>query len=743
MPKRLAVLPTLFLMLHAWAAPRPTSPILKAIEKNPYALVNVTAADMPASPDVLQLGKRSTQALSRCLADNPDANLRADCASMLGTLGDVSALATLHVALEDWEPEVRLRVIQALGQLADHRSTQPLIAAYARNDETNENREAVLKSLGALGDKSAIAFLRKILDGNEHRPTAFAALWRNRHLVSKGVLIDEVDSALRSEDGALQYAAALKAAELRSPKLVKALVRHIDAPDANLRNKVIRALGLIGDKRAEPALLALLPKVRDARLLNNVAFALERIDRPAFFAEVQRLITHKQAVIRMNAAFVVGDVQRQDGAALLQKALSDPSDRVRLEAIEAAGKLPEPAPLLLQALHDDSESVRLQAVTAGEKLRQPLPLLTQAMRDASHQVRHQAVVVASTMKQPPAPLLISALNDPDPAVQRAALDGIAQSKLSLAIPALQPFLADPKAPLYEPAVYALHELAAADPLWSATRAGSNDLIHDLLFASDDAARRHRAALTLAQLGDGRVHDYAVDCLFGNRCALPDVAPLLVKEADPSVIRRLELVWARGKPEWGPLLVKLRAPGLGELARADLELRGDADLAGVLRSTELLVDLGETSARPQVVARLDRAGTWQRLRLLLLLGRLGESQAAARVGAILDELPVEWLPDAAAVLGDVQDPSERKQLLTELTRRQGRPDYHLALAAAAVQLAWQPRALPPRLLDGVAAAQPRERELSRRYLRRAAPEGVTAALTHDRRSEVREELQRLQ
>src|SRR5439155_1820480 len=196
-----------------------------------------------------------------------------------------------------------------------------------------------------------------------------------------GVLVDEVDRALRSDDANLKYAAALKAASVASPKLVKALVRQIDAPDDNLRNKSIRALGLIGDKRAEPALLALLPKVRDARLLNNVAFALERIDRPAFFAEVERLITHKQAVIRMNAAFVVGDVRRADGAPLLARALADPSDRVRLEAIEAAAKLPDPAPLLRQALHDASEGVRLQSVAACGNLSHPLPLLDDAMGD--------------------------------------------------------------------------------------------------------------------------------------------------------------------------------------------------------------------------------------------------------------------------------------------------------------------------------------------------------------------------
>ena len=42
--------------------------ILEALTKDSNALVNVSFADMPASPDILNLGRRGTQALSRCVA---------------------------------------------------------------------------------------------------------------------------------------------------------------------------------------------------------------------------------------------------------------------------------------------------------------------------------------------------------------------------------------------------------------------------------------------------------------------------------------------------------------------------------------------------------------------------------------------------------------------------------------------------------------------------------------------------
>ena len=58
----------------------------------------------------------------------------------------------------------------------------------------------------------------------------------------------------------------------------------------------------------------------------------------------------------------------------------------------------------------------------------------------------------------------------------------------------------------------------------------------------------------------------------------------------------------------------------------------------------------------------------------------------------------------------------------------------------MELAWQPREVPRRLLDGVAARRPRERELSLRYLRTASTEALASARTRERRPEVREVLQ---
>ena len=164
------LLPTLAGLWRAWAvAPKRPEPaarraLLDAIPRDATALINVTAADMPASPDILFLGKRGTRALERCLADNADNGLRALCADMLGTLGDKSALPALRASLGDWEADVRAAVIRSLGKLPAAESVDPLLAIFQRQDEETGNRRLVLRSLGAIGHTKGISVLRRELN---------------------------------------------------------------------------------------------------------------------------------------------------------------------------------------------------------------------------------------------------------------------------------------------------------------------------------------------------------------------------------------------------------------------------------------------------------------------------------------------------------------------------------------------------------------------------------------------------
>jgi len=346
--------------------------VLAAMPGDATALINVTGRELPASPDILALGRRGTPALLRCLADNADEGVRRGCAAFLGYIGDRSALPALRAALEDWEPSVRRSVVLALERIPDAGSVDALAKLFARKDEDAAVRADVLRALGAIGHKSAVAILRKQLArkpeaGEEDlRPEAFKALWRSRHVMSRDTLIGDVADALDNRNDALVLAATFAAAELRAPRLTDKLVPLMDHGNAEIRNKAVYALGLIGDKTAEKALLVKLPTVRDGRMLNNIAFALERLDRDGFYASIRQVAAHKQAIIRLNAAFVLGDVRRPEGLPLLETALVDPSDLVKTNAAVALGKIGDPRalPSLETLVTTQNPSLREEAIHA-------------------------------------------------------------------------------------------------------------------------------------------------------------------------------------------------------------------------------------------------------------------------------------------------------------------------------------------------------------------------------------------
>ncbi len=341
---------------------------LAAIPSDEAALINVTQREMPASPDLLNLGKRGTKALARCVADNVDDNLRYTCASLLGRIGDRAALPALQGALEAWSPRVRGAAIEALRRIPDASSFEPLKKLFERKDEEGSNKAAALEALGTLSDKRALPLLRDALRDEKAGLSfyAFRGLFRSRHLMGRETLIGDVKHALGRNDVQLQVEGTFAAAELRAPELVASLVPLMESADKHLRNRAVYALGRIGDKAASTALLAQVPKVREARMLNNIAFALERLDPKAFYRTAEGLIEHKQAAIRMNAAFVLGDVKRPEGLPLLERALADKNDYVRVSAVAAIGNLdaPEAMPLLDKLVDDPNPTLRLAAIHA-------------------------------------------------------------------------------------------------------------------------------------------------------------------------------------------------------------------------------------------------------------------------------------------------------------------------------------------------------------------------------------------
>ena len=559
--------------------------ILGRIPTDPSVLINVTAEDMPASPDILNLGKRSTKALERCLADNAEPGIRSTCAGVLQALGDRRALPTLHAALDDWDPSVRMHVVRALGAMPDPSSVEPLLRLYGRKDEEQQNRIVILQALGAMSDQRVVRLLRQELarkpakdddeGGEDMRAQAFDALWASRHLMARGTLESDVVAALRSDNSPLVLAATEASAELRSPGLVSALVPLMEHQSPDVRNKAVYALGRIGDKTATKALLEHLPRVRDGRMLNNIAFALERLDKAAFYESIQKVIEHKQAVIRLNAAFVLGDVRHPEGLPLLEKALRDPSDYVRTSAIVAVGKLgitqagAEGAAKALGPFIDDPNlSVREAAIYALHALSQGgrpdliyerlfLQLSPEknpeAMRRAAialgkagdERIRDYLVACLESYRCHTDDVEPFLLGKPAPRTSGRVLLAWARGRQDLAglVSALKPQGALPVATSTLDAAWANHAAADAERAIDVVGSLGDSSAQSLLAPHANAARtwlRIHALVALARLGDAGAGGRLLAEIDNLPAAwLPAFAQLLSKIAEPGARAKLD------------------------------------------------------------------------------------------------------------------------------------------------------------------------------------------------------------
>jgi HEAT repeat protein len=171
--------------------------LLSAIPTSDAALINVAKKDLPASPDLLNLGKRATKALARCVSDNVDDAVRTSCANLLGRIGDRAALPALQGATEAWNPMVRCAAVNALRAVPDPSSVEPLRKLLAREDEDVSTKIAAYRTLGALADQKAVKILRDALHSapgtfSVYRDVAFEGIWRSRHLLSQGTLVEVV-----------------------------------------------------------------------------------------------------------------------------------------------------------------------------------------------------------------------------------------------------------------------------------------------------------------------------------------------------------------------------------------------------------------------------------------------------------------------------------------------------------------------------------------------------------------------
>jgi len=388
--------------------------------------------------------------------------VRSKTAQALGEIGTDDAIGVLGEILADQEEAPRRWARQALVKQG-MRSMPVLLSTLSASGGTRDEAITALKQIGtktapeirffladgaaAAGAASALATVGgdvavdALIQGCYNNDTGLRDkslnnLGLQRIKVGVAPALYNLEPLPKSRKGA-----ALKALGLIGDKqAVPAIIPFLK--DVDLREAAVTSLGQIADPRAvEPVVSTLL--VTEKRYRNAAILALRRIGAPAFPALVRELKS-SQVLMRRGAAdaLVGSDSTGVNGP--LMTALKDPDSEVRASAALALGWEGNTAavPSLVTALSDQSWHVVDSAVSALSEVGSPaVPALLSVVGSsgADLTVQYQVSRALAGMGREVIPRLEEALYQPNPSVQTwsaVALGAIGDSSATSSLKSL-------------------------------------------------------------------------------------------------------------------------------------------------------------------------------------------------------------------------------------------------------------------------------------------------------------------
>ena len=195
-------------------------------------------------PDVDTLRQqKDIPALIRALRYN-DFEVQTSAAQALGSLGN-EGINRLILALKDKDRDVRLGIIEALSVIRDQRAVPPLIELL--NDTSSEVRWETTIALGEIGGPDVISPLKNAL----RDPDKYVRYGAASALLKTGW------NPVSDEERAFYYVGMQEWQRVKDcgPAAISALSLVLQDQDSSVRIEAIEVLGLIGDKKAIPALM--------------------------------------------------------------------------------------------------------------------------------------------------------------------------------------------------------------------------------------------------------------------------------------------------------------------------------------------------------------------------------------------------------------------------------------------------------------------------------------------------------
>jgi HEAT repeat protein len=391
----------------------------------------------------------------------------------LEQIGD-AAEAPLAVALDDPDPEIRIRAAVALERLG---VPARLMGEIERGEETPDT-ETMLTKFGVAG-------ARELLAEHLHHasPRVRQAVVTAIRRADRKDLATELIECLRTDSDPGVRAVTLEALHaLGAREAVPVALDTLGDADERVR---AAATGLLGDLGGRELASVIQPRSTDREPLVRAAAAraLGLVHAANAGPEFTRLLRDPDPQVRTAAAEGAAEAGWKGATPLLLELLTDLHKPVRIAAAIALGQLGEAStvPALIRAYrsadaafadaitgavarldrealgqvidillerNDAPSRARLVRTIGGLNPPHPIRLLESLFRDQTPEVRLAAAEVLGRVAgdEPPA-LLTAGLDDPDEGVRAAVVDGLVRLSQHQLAPRLQTLLKEDPSPL--------------------------------------------------------------------------------------------------------------------------------------------------------------------------------------------------------------------------------------------------------------------------------------------------------
>ncbi len=244
-------------------------------------------------------------ALLDFLDEDEDPELTLAAVRSLGRMKSRAAVRPLLGLLKTMREDLAVEVIHSLGKIGAPESVQPIITRL-QDDPTYAVQVAGIRTLGELGDGSAVSALVGLLEGGREALKVPVAEALAKLKVPEA--LSPLEELLQDADVVVRKHAVEGIGALQDPASVSHLQRLVGDPDEAVRQAVARSLGSIGTEETLPLLLRLLEDA-DSGVSDAAIDGLESIGTPAVGSLVSALYEHQdEASLVVKVVRVLGSI---------------------------------------------------------------------------------------------------------------------------------------------------------------------------------------------------------------------------------------------------------------------------------------------------------------------------------------------------------------------------------------------------------------------------------------------------